>query len=407
MEVEIHPENFKLKNQYICPNKILNKVDQCIRNIADNNGFLKYSIEKKEFCTNGGNYLGLLYEVDVNGHTKEGKKELNIFVKSILTGNCDLEILSVHDVYKTEMFAYKVLLKIFDELQEEANVPEKERYKMVKSYEESDAEVIIMENVAKKGFSTGHRMDVPSLQFAEKAIAELAKFHAFAFVLKVKRPDFFEEQIKTRKAPYNAGEQWQGLAQNMIKTVMDNIDDGVKEQVEKFCENIVERFTSFYEDESIRRCLCHGDYRPNNILTKTVDGEITELIPVDYQLMNYGCPIIDFLYFIMFCTDKPFRKAHLMHLKDVYHMTMTRFLKYFDLDIDNFYSRDDFEKDYEGRLGYGLVFSLLFLPFMFATEDDVPDLSKDDMANLSINVDDRYKNRIQGIVDDYIEWGII
>ncbi|KAF9822506.1 hypothetical protein SFRURICE_012602 [Spodoptera frugiperda] len=388
MQVEICPEDYKLKNKYICPIKISNKVDQCIKNIADRNGFVKYHIEKKEFSTNGGNYLGLLYEVNVNGHTNEGKKELNIFVKSILTGDKDLEILSVQDIYQTEMFAYKVLLKVFDELQEEANVPPKERYKMVKSYEESDAEVIIMENVAKKGFRTGHRMDVPSLQFAEKAIAELAKFHSFAFVLKVKRPAFFEEQIKTRKAPYNAGEQWQGLAQSMIKIVMENIDDGVKERVEKIYENIGDRYTSYYEAESLGRCLCHGDYRPNNILTKTIDGEITELIPVDYQLMYYGCPIIDFLYFIMVCTDKPFRKAHLMHLKNVYHMTMTRFLKYFDLDINDFYSREDFEKDYEKTLGYGLVYSLIFLPFMFASEDDVPDLTRDDIANLSITVDE-------------------
>lgn len=88
-------------------------------------------------------------------------------------------------------------------------------------------------------------------------------------------------------------------------------------------------------------------------------------------------------------------------------MTMTRFLKYFDLDINDFYSREDFEKDYERTLGYGLVYSLIFLPFMFASEDDVPDLTKDDIANLTITVDERYKSRIQGIVDDYIEWGII
>ncbi|KAF9412130.1 hypothetical protein HW555_009260 [Spodoptera exigua] len=407
MQVEIRPEDYKIKNQYICPNKISNKVDQCIKNIANNNGFVKYNIERKAFSTNGGNYLGLLYEVDVNGYTKEGKKELNIFVKSILTGHSDLEIISVHDVYKTEMFAYKVLLKLIDELQEDANVPIKERYKMVKIYEESDAEVILMENVAKKGFRTGHRMDVPSLQFTEMAIKELAKLHSFAFVLKVKRPDFFEKQVKTRKPPYNAGEQWLGLTQNMIKLVMDNIDDGYHEKVAKFCENISERFKSYYEVESIRRCLCHGDYRPNNILTKIVDGEISELITVDYQMMHYGCPIIDFLYFIMVCTDRPFRKHYLLHLKNVYHTTMTRFLKYFDLDVNNFYSRDDFEEDYKSKLDYGLVFSLIFLPFMFASEDDVPDLTKDDMANLKINVDKRYKSRIQGIIEDYIEWGII
>lgn len=88
---------------------------------------------------------------------------------------------------------------------------------------------------------------------------------------------------------------------------------------------------------------------------------------------------------------------------------MTRFLEHFDLDINEFYSREVFEKDYDARLESGLVMSFIFLPFVFASEDDVPDLTKDDrdMNNLSFNVDKRYKSRIQGIIEDYIEWGII
>ncbi|CAH0673902.1 unnamed protein product [Spodoptera exigua] len=397
-------------NQYICPNKISNKLEQCISDIAKRNGFVKYDIEKKEFCTNGGSYLGLLYEIDINGHTNDGEKEINIFVKSILPGDIDLQMLSVRDVYETEMFAYKIIFKIFDELQEEANVPVEERYKTVKSYEESDAEVILMENEAKKGFSTGHRMDVISCQFAEMAIAELAKFHSLSFVLKVKRPSFFEElEVKMRTSPYNTGDKWQSIAQNMIKITLDNTDEGIKERVEKFCENIGDRITSCYENESVRRSLCHGDYRPNNILVKKVDGEISELIPIDYQMMYYGCPVVDFLYFIICCTDKEFRKHHLLHLKNLYHEAMARFLNYFDLDVNRFYTREDFEKDYEERLNSGLVLALVFLPFVFASEDDVPDLTKDDrdMDKFSLNVDKRYKNRIQGIIEDFIEWGVI
>ncbi|KAH9639754.1 hypothetical protein HF086_013420 [Spodoptera exigua] len=377
-------------NQYICPNKISNKLEQCISDIAKRNGFVKYDIEKKEFCTNGGSYLGLLYEIDINGHTNDGEKEINIFVKSILPGDIDLQMLSVRDVYETEMFAYKIIFKIFDELQEEANVPVEERYKTVKSYEESDAEVILMENEAKKGFSTGHRMDVISCQFAEMAIAELAKFHSLSFVLKVKRPSFFEElEVKMRTSPYNTGDKWQSIAQNMIKITLDNTDEGIKERVEKFCENIGDRITSCYENES--------------------DGEISELIPIDYQMMYYGCPVVDFLYFIICCTDKEFRKHHLLHLKNLYHEAMARFLNYFDLDVNRFYTREDFEKDYEERLNSGLVLALVFLPFVFASEDDVPDLTKDDrdMDKFSLNVDKRYKNRIQGIIEDFIEWGVI
>ena len=96
-----------------------------------------------------------------------------------------------------------------------------------------------------------------------------------------------------------------------------------------------------------------------------------------------------------------------MHLKDLYHETMTKFLKYFDIDVNSFYPRKEFEKEYRNKLDYGLMFSLIFLAFMFAADDDVPDVTKNDMSSLSFKVDDKYKDRIQGIVEDYIDWGVI
>ena len=274
MQVEICTENYQLGNKYICPKEISNKLDRSIDKIIEKTGFTKCNIEKKPVCTNGGNYLGLLYEIDIKGKTKDGDKELNIFVKSVIPGESDLQIISIENVYKTELFIYKELSKIFEELQDEAKIPIGERFKMVKSYDESGTEMIIMENVSKQGFTTGHRMDVPSLKFAEMAIEELAKFHAFAFVLKEKRPEFFEKQIKTRKNPYNTGKQWREFVQSMTKIAMNNISEDIKGRMEKFSEGIAEKFGKYYDDEATKRCLCHGDYRPNNILIKMIVSSV-------------------------------------------------------------------------------------------------------------------------------------
>lgn len=86
---------------------------------------------------------------------------------------------------------------------------------------------------------------------------------------------------------------------------------------------------------------------------------------------------------------------------------MKKFLKYFDIDVNSYYPRNEFEKEFRNKLDYGLIYAVTFLPFMFASEDDVPDITKREMSTISFRVDDTYKERIQGIVEDYIEWGVI
>uniref|UniRef100_A0A2A4K7V6 CHK kinase-like domain-containing protein n=1 Tax=Heliothis virescens TaxID=7102 RepID=A0A2A4K7V6_HELVI len=412
MQVETLPEIYPTEKKYICPNKVANNLDKSINSIIAKSGFIKYDVEKIPLSTNGGNYLGLLHEINIKGETKEGFKELNIFVKSIIPGESDFQILSVSDVYQIEVFAYKEFLKIIDELQEEAQVPLEERYKIVKCYDESNSEYVIMENIAKKGFTTGHRCDVVSLKFAELAMQELAKFHAFSFVLQEKRPEFFEQKIKTLKTPYSFCEQFYQMAVSTSKMTMNNIDDeDAKARLGKFCEGMVERYEKHFTDETKKICLCHGDYRPNNILMNMTDGEVrstkTDIIPVDYQLMNYGCPVLDIFYFIYISTDRAFRQAHLTHLKDLYHETMTKFLKYFDIDVNLYYSKDQFEKDYKDKLDYGLSLSIMYLPFMLVSEDDIPDVTKTDMTDINFKLHDVFKDRMKGVIEDYVEWGIL
>lgn len=61
--------------------------------------------------------------------------------------------------------------------------------------------------------------------------------------------------------------------------------------------------------------LTHGDFWSNNILfSYSEDGSVEDLIIIDYQLINYGHPAYDLVYFIYLNTDLAFRDAH---LKDV------------------------------------------------------------------------------------------
>lgn len=77
-------------------------------------------------------------------------------------------------------------------------------------------------------------------------------------------------------------------------------------------------------------------------------------------------------------------------------------MKYFNLDADKIYPRNDFEKVYKEKLDYGALIMVVFLPFLFAAQNHAPDVTKR-QSNISIKVDDRYKDRLMGLIEDYIE----
>ncbi|XP_012544119.2 uncharacterized protein LOC101738118 [Bombyx mori] len=383
-------------------------LERHIRNIIIKEGYTKYSVDKREICTNGGNYLASLYEIDIKGTTQKGKKETNIFIKKMKPGENSMKIISIPEAYKFETFAYEELLKVYTELQNEAKVPADERFKAVKDFGEFDAQAIILENLAKKGYKTAHRMDVVSLEYAEMAIKQLAKFHALSFALRERKPEYYESKIKTIPSRLNLGNEWNGFVKSMQALTLNFLNDNLRKKVENILPRLFDNITDYFEgNDSAVCCLCHGDFRPNNIMMKEIDGEISETIPIDYQLIYYGCPIIDFLYFVFTATDKEFRRAHLTHLKTLYYDTMQNFLEYFDISIESVYSKTDFDNDYKKKLDYGLIVTILYCPFMFVDENDVPDITEADLGNISFTLHDKYKDKIQGTVEDFIEWGLI
>lgn len=130
------------------------------------------------------------------------------------------------------------------------------------------------------------------------------------------------------------------------------------------------------------------------------------MIAIDYQQIYFGCPVIDLIYFIYAASDRDFRKQHLSYLKDRYYETLTSFLNYFSIDISTVYPREEFEECFRNSLDYALMYTLYMLPMFFLC-DDVPDLSKDELLEMNISVDKRFYDRMQGIIDDFIELGVI
>lgn len=127
---------------------------------------------------------------------------------------------------------------------------------------------------------------------------------------------------------------------------------------------------------------------------------------VDYQLLHYGCPILDLLYFIFNGTDQQFRKAHLIHLKNLYYNSLKNFLINFNLDINDFFPTETYERLFKEKLDFGLMINVFYVPYLFASEEDVPDVTQS-LKDIKFNIDPRFGDRFRGVVYDFINWGYL
>lgn len=382
------------------------ELKEWMESIAKSEGFINYEIISKKLTATGGGFMGILYEIDIKGETTDSAKEINIFVKNIPETE-QMKIYSVSGVFEREAIIYTEVFKIFAELQDEANIPINERFQIVKTYEECNPKSIILEHLGKRGFTVYNRMETVTFDYAKLCVQELGKFHALSMVLKEKRPEYFNEKIVSMKQPFNFEEDWFGFVRNMYDYSIDCLDPDVKEKVGQKLLEKVDEYPKYMNDTSGVCTLCHGDYKLNNIMAREVDGDLKEVITIDFQISHYGCPVLDFLYFIFNGTDQEFRKNHLTDLKDLYYEAMETFLKFFVLDNEKIFPREEFERIYKEKLDFGLMINVFYVPFLFAAEDDAPDVANETLSTLSFNVDSRFIERFRGVVDEFINWGYL
>ncbi|KAL4708697.1 hypothetical protein ACJJTC_017376 [Scirpophaga incertulas] len=389
-------------NQGILPPHLNDKVNRIIKKY----NFKKYSMNINLLPTDSSSFLGILREVTIFGESDDGVNEINLFIKTS-SPDQTLTIYSIPDSYNKEVFAYTDLLRVMQDIQDQFKLPEMERYNIVKGYDESDVESIIMENLCKKGYKTLDKFERISLKYAELAIKQLSRFHGISIVLREKRPNYFDEKIKSLKQPFYYGAPWNEFIDNINNLGISCLDTDVRDRVIKYLPTTYDKYEKYTTDSMSMKCLVHGDYRMNNIMAKFKGEELLNVAVIDYQLMFYGCPIIDFLYFIFGNTDQQFRKDHITYLKDIYHETMGQFLKYFDMDVEMHYPRKEFERLYVERLDYGLMISLWFIPITLANPGEIPDLTKVNLAELKFNLNDVVRSRVRGVVDDFLNWGYL
>lgn len=264
----------------------------------------------------------------------------------------------------------------------------------------SDEGVLILENIKHREgktyrmFNKHKPLDEPHVKMIMKALGHFhGKWIKYKFMSqagqlkKVNDSDpeptswgAFEHRYSTQKRmPKLVYTQLKNVAKRTILLVLkkeaetEEADKAevteLSERCNRFFDQTAPRILSEYlsRDPTPIHTLCHGDFWSNNIMFSYKDDQLIdedEPIIIDYQLVNFGHPCYDLVYFLYLNTDLSFRDRCLRSMLEIYHQTLSLYLEPEASYLpDKFrYSFDEFLSDFRWHMCIGFVTALAVMP---------------------------------------------
>ncbi|XP_047031329.1 uncharacterized protein LOC124638416 [Helicoverpa zea] len=379
-----------------------------LKKIAQEHNYENPEIIINSISSGGANYTSALYTAIIKAKNKE---DLNLFGKVAAVGEKFRNHASI-DFYDTEKFAYTTLFKIYEALEEEHGVPEEHRFPFVKFYgfdaSAQFLETMVLENLITQGYEAFDRFKSYDWEYASAVITELAKFHALSYAFQKKDPEEFQKTLDRPKIDW-AAIGMEGTLKRSTATALRALRPEHKRSLEKFMSrNINEVFIDYYKP-SRTTVITHGDFRGSNLVHRVrKDGKVDIKI-LDLQTLQEGSPVIDLVNFIFTGSDEQFRAKYFDRLVEHYYSQLSASMRRLHLNPQEIFPKEDFDAELKEKLPFGLSVAVFSLPVVTINPEDAPkvdeSLSFDDFS--VENTNDLYTERINGVVDDFVRWGVL
>ena len=230
-------------------------------------------VHVKAITSGGANYTSALYTVTV----PQNGEALKLFGKVAIIGEKMRAVMNAENLYSTEQYIYTKIQKVFHELQEKHDIPQKYRFVFPKFYgctAELGSETILLEDLTIRGFGAYDRLQSVDWEHAAISVTAMARFHALSFAYKNEYPEDYEEATKRLMHKYDAPEDESSLKvwEKIIGGALSVVDDETtRDKLARLLttENASEEFAKYKMPLSVV-VLTHGDYRPSNLLFRRV-----------------------------------------------------------------------------------------------------------------------------------------
>ncbi|KAL1505595.1 hypothetical protein ABEB36_005124 [Hypothenemus hampei] len=309
--------------------------------------------ESSRLTAPGENYGSIMLRVTakIKNITTGNERNLEIVAK-LIPGNKKIEeIFDTQVTYKTEFNFYATVIPTLNTFLKSRGVNKDidvvarfygGRINLDGSDRVDEDAVIVLENLKANGYVTGKKnigLDVPS---AKIVLDSLAKFHSVGIGLRLLQPEIFDKNIRPHF--YN-------FVSSYIKDMVYAGLIQVLEGSDEFNTDHIERAKIAYTHDpkkvdvsDIWGTLTNCDAWTNNLLIKYEDGKPVHCVLVDFQVLNYGTPHIDVIFFLLSSLLYEKLEENIDHLLDYYYEQLLLNLKELKMDI-NIFSRDSFDEE--------------------------------------------------------------
>ncbi|CAK1584113.1 unnamed protein product [Parnassius mnemosyne] len=388
----------------------MSDVEQLLRSllntIATEHDYKDCETKLQSFSTGGANYTSQLHYITLSAPEKD---DLKLFAKSAIV-NENMRAQVPFDIFENEMFFYSELLKQFQEMEIQHNVPKEHRLATAKFYgcnREYLKEILVLEDLSSQGFDTHDRLKSFDWNYASKAVTELSKLHALSIAYSKEYPEKFDALCTRFKSRIDV-DNLKGFVQSMIDKVMAVLKEENKAKIETFLQKVQNDDFHKFVMPLRRPIIAHGDFRPSNLMHRTREYGQLEVVILDYQTLQISNPIIDLMYFIFSGSDEEFRAKHYRQLLDHYYLELCNALSRLDVDADEVYPKEDFEYELEKIQPYGLFMSLMLLPMVTVEAENAPKMDAgSDIKEFAIKPNELAATRLNGVIDDFVRLGVL
>lgn len=224
----------------------------------------------------GDNYGGDVIFVEADGISHDNQiKKFNLVIKCSKRGEIVRKLTPIKQTFLNEIHVYEKVLPYFTQFQEEKGVGEvfKSFGKCYGSILAEDYEVIVLEDLRKKGFELWPRVDPLTRRHVSLVLGEYAKHHATSLALQKQRPEEYKRLASKLVDISNSANlprvqaTFEAIFDEIAELAKDDIDEASIQKWKKFPREQIKEILDF-ENIKGTKVILHGDSWNNNFLFK-------------------------------------------------------------------------------------------------------------------------------------------
>lgn len=350
---------------------------------------IRYKNHKSTFLTAPGeNYGSVILKVEV---ICEENKKLNLVVKLCPKNELLKKAFLTNITFKKEIYAYEGLIPALKEFENEYNIqaPLKifakcygTRMNLNNNDEIDEDAIIILENLKTDGYQLEDRFTGFNKNQSTMIIKNMAQLHATVIAMKLLKVEAFKERIMPALETINSGST---MVEGFIDAALHSAR--IIKDLEPYFEKLEAYLTARKKLRGLQfpsetnkdfYTIVHTDLWSNNILIRRIE-ETMDMKIIDLQLLDYGSPLRDLLFFIFTSVQIDLIERFLNDFICIYFKSFKRSLLTFGCSLND-YSEEKFYEELNNVAPHELFHIIFMLKPIFSEKGSIESLD-----NISVN----------------------